>query len=83
MTDDGWESRMSARAYERDRTRVERERGIPDPVDPPDDGTCRDCYEWRYYPVGQRHFGQAWWRTCEHDGSRCDHPHHLEEVWIA
>jgi len=77
---DTWEARMSRHAAERNETRVERERGIPEPVDQPDDGTCLDCYEWRYYPVGQRHFGQCWWRTCD---QRCGCEHHKTEIWLA
>jgi hypothetical protein len=46
---------------------------------PPDDDTCRECYEWRRYPPGQEHFGWAWWRKC----GRCDHEHHKNEVWLA
>lgn len=44
------------------------------------DATCRDCYEWRRYPLGQRHFGFAWWRRCDNS---CTHPHHADEIWIA
>lgn len=53
---------------------------VPDPVPPPDDGLCLDCYEWHYYPGGQRHFGQAWFRLCSWE---CPHDHHRDEVWLA
>lgn len=41
---------------------------------------CRECYEPRQYPRGQRHFGWALWRTCD---PGCSHVHHADEVWIA
>ena len=47
---------------------------------PPDDGTCRECYQWRRYRPGQEHFGWAWWRTCDHG---CGCTHHADEVWLA
>lgn len=47
---------------------------------PPDDGTCRECFEWRRYPGIQEHFGWAWWRTCQHG---CGHEHHRAELWLA
>jgi len=48
--------------------------------EPPDDGTCRECYEWRRYPEGQRHFGMTWWRVC---GQDCGCAHHANELWLA
>ena len=42
--------------------------------------TCRDCYEWRRYPIGQRHFGFAFWKRCHWD---CGHSHHADEMWMA
>jgi hypothetical protein len=50
-------------------------------IEPPDDGICRLCYEWRRYPVGQRHFGFSWWRTCKLDHCSCEH--HKTVVWMA
>jgi hypothetical protein len=50
-------------------------------AEPPDDGTCRECYTWRRYPPGQRHFGYVWFHTCHNPA--CNHAHHTEEVWMA
>lgn len=49
----------------------------------PDDGTCRDCYEWRRYPNGQEHFGWIWWATCEGRWGGCGHEHHNGEIALA
>jgi len=48
--------------------------------EPPTTDVCRVCYAWRRYPVGQRHFGFAWWRICD---ANCPHEHHRDEVWLA
>lgn len=54
---------------------------------PPDDGTCRECYEWRRYPPGQEHFGWAWRRICHLTPApgplHCGHAHHDGEIWLA
>lgn len=76
---DTWYADMAAR-YRQEQAEHEAAE-IPAPVDPPDDGTCRDCYEWRYFPRIQRHFGQAWWLIC--DMKTCPHEHHKDEVWMA
>jgi hypothetical protein len=49
--------------------------------DKPTDATlCPVCFEWRRYPIGQRHFGWGWWRVC---ALNCTHAHHADEVWLA
>ncbi len=76
-----WEERMAQRARVRRPNIPGRsvQQPIPPWQDPPDDGTCTECFEWRRYPPGQEHFGFAWWRTCH----GCDHKHHEDEVWLA
>lgn len=39
---------------------------------------CGQCFEWRRYPAGQRHFGLAWWKICSW---QCSHEHHADEEW--
>jgi hypothetical protein len=73
---DPWYARIAREAQELEEAAIEREHGIPEPSDPPEDGTCRTCHEWRYYPKGQRHFGQTWWRVCS---LSCDHECHERE----
>jgi len=46
----------------------------------PEDGICRLCYQWRRYPVGQRHFGFTWFRVCSES---CVCEHHGSDVWIG
>jgi len=48
---------------------------------PPPENQCLLCYEWRRYPMGQRHFGFAWWRIC--NSNTCTCAHHETEVWYA
>jgi hypothetical protein len=84
-----WERRMSEQAAQRERFAV---LDFLNGVDPawrdncnysataPEDGTCRECFEWRRFPDGQEHFGFAWWRTCGRD---CGHEHHKDEEWVA
>lgn len=66
LMDDDWEARMAARAAQRrrDRLRVEQEAAEPwlFQPEPPDDGTCRDCWEWVLdcIPLGR----YIWRSTC-------------------
>jgi hypothetical protein len=79
LNTDPWYAEMAQRSrMERDRDFVPE--AAPEPVPPPDDGTCRECFEWRYYPDGQRDLGQTWWLVCNLD---CDHAHHDGEIWLA
>lgn len=48
----------------------------------PSDEQCRKCYAWRRFPIGQRHFGFAWWRTCSNRGD-CPCEHHRDEFWVG
>jgi hypothetical protein len=45
---------------------------------PPDDGECRECFEWRGDTVQP---GFAWWQTC--DRKTCGHEHHKHEILFA
>ena len=47
---------------------------------PPDDGICRDCYEWRL-DGGSTWFGYRWFKKCGQN--ECDHGHHFDELWLA
>lgn len=49
--------------------------------EPPADGVCRQCAEWRAFPPGQEHFGVGWFATC--DIMECSCEHHKTEMWFA
>lgn len=47
---------------------------------PPDDGKCRECYEWRQDP-SRPHLGYSWWGKCE--WKYCTHKHHEGEILLG
>jgi len=42
---------------------------------PVEDNMCVECYDYRRFPIGQRHLGYSWWRICPQG---CPHEHHQE-----
>jgi hypothetical protein len=83
---EGWEARMAARARER-RPVAPQRAAHPELFrpDPPDDGTCRACHEWRIENASIGRY--AWWMTCPHlpggDGQPCSCCHCDEAVLIG